>query len=164
MQGLSLEDERQLEDQQRTGQDDLLEQEIDELEDEIDKEVEEALGGGRSGSQSSEVQAEGSGKHMDFINFKMYDRGLWKQAASHAIDGSDDSGIETAATNYVRENWRLFNAELRMFAPHQCHEAVIADRTYNVFLMREQEINVNSDIRSSVMKVGAEATKAVPHI
>lgn len=59
--------------------------------------------------------------------------------------------------NLVRRKWRLFNTELRMLAPEQCYEAVIADNPYTIFLMRESEINIDYELLLSAMKIDHEA-------
>ena len=143
----SLDDERRLEDQQRIEQDELFGQGVDE-------EMNQASGEDVSGGQSSGVQAEVSGNTGGGINFKIYDRGIWKHAATHAIDRSNHSEIEEAATKYVREKWRLFNTELRMLAPQQCYEAVIADGTNTILLIRESEIDIDYDLLLSAMRIG----------
>ena len=140
-QNSSLEDARRLDDQQRIEQYELLDQEIDE---DIDL-----------------APGEVFGNTMVRINFKVRDGGTWKHASAHTIGRSDPSEIEKVATNCVREKLRLFTTELRMLAPHQCCEAVIADGTYMILLMRESEIDIDYDIMLSAMKIGAEAKEAV---
>lgn len=44
-----------------------------------------------------------------------------------------------------------------MLAPEQCYEAVIADSTYTIFLMRESETNIDYELLLSAMKIGHEA-------
>lgn len=58
--------------------------------------------------------------------------------------------------DWVRRKWRLFNAELRMLAPEQCYEAVTADGTYTVLLIRESEIDIDYELVLSA-KIGLEA-------
>lgn len=59
--------------------------------------------------------------------------------------------------DWVRRKWRLSNAELRMLAPEQCSEAVTADGTYMVLLIRESEIVIDYELVLSAMKIGLEA-------
>ncbi len=132
----SLEDARRLDDQQRIEQDELLDQEIDE---DIDL-----------------APGEVFDNTMVRINFKVRDGGTWKHASAHTIGRSDPSAIEKVATNYVREKLRLFTTELRMLAPQQCCEAVIANGTYTILLMRESEIVIDYDLALSAMKIGVE--------
>lgn len=84
-----------------------------------------------------EVQAEEVSKNTTLgINFRVGNKGTWEPASAHTIERSDSSTIEEVAANRVRRKWRLFNTELRMLAPQQCFEAVVADNTYTVLLMR----------------------------
>ncbi len=59
--------------------------------------------------------------------------------------------------NWVRGKWRLFNTELRMLAPQQCYDAIIADGTYTIRLIRESEINIDNELLLSAMDIGIEA-------
>lgn len=47
-----------------------------------------------------------------------------------------------------------------MLAPQQCFEAVVADNTYTVLLMRESQINIDYELLLSAMKIGVEAKEA----
>ncbi len=58
--------------------------------------------------------------------------------------------------NWVRGKWRLFNTELRMLAPQQCYDAVIADSTYTILLIRESEIDIDNELLLSAMGIGIE--------
>ncbi len=146
----NLEDERKLEDQQRIGLDELLD---------IDQDVDLQPG--------EDIQAESSGARLEEassnttvrINFKICDRGIWKPASAHTIERSDSSEIEKAAMNWIRGKWRLFNTELRMLAPQQCYDAVIADGTYTILLIRESEIAIDSELLLSAMDIGIEANE-----
>ena len=73
------------------------------------------------------------------------------------IERSGSSEIEKVATNWVRRQWRLFNTEVRMLAPQQCYDAVIADGGYTILLIRESEINIDYELLLSAMKIGIEA-------
>ena len=55
--------------------------------------------------------------------------------------------------------WRLFNTELRMLAPQQCYEAVIADGTYTILLIQESEIDIDTELLLSAMNIGIEANE-----
>jgi hypothetical protein len=146
----NLEDERRLEDQQRMGLDELID---------IDQDVDLQPG--------EDIQAESSGARLEEassnttvrINFKIRDGGIWKPASAHIIESSDSSEIEKAAMNWIRGKWRLFNTELRMLAPQQCYDAVIADGTYTILLIRESEIAIDSELLLSAMDIGIEANE-----
>ncbi len=91
------------------------------------------------------------------ISFQIRDGGIWKPALAHTIERSDSSEIEKVAMNWVRGKWRLFNTELRMLAPQQCYDAVIADGTYTILLIRESEIDIDNELLLSAMGIGIEA-------
>ncbi|KAK3175348.1 hypothetical protein OEA41_002595 [Lepraria neglecta] len=109
LQGPSLEDERRLEEQQRNGLDELLAMDQDEDQ--------------QPGEDSNTTIR---------IHFKYCEGGVWKPASAHTIERSNSTEIEKLATNWIRQKWRLFNTELRMLAPQQCHDAVVADGTYTI--------------------------------
>ena len=55
------------------------------------------------------------------------------------------------------EKIRLFNTELRMMPPRDCYQAVVADGTYTILLIREPELNINNDLLLSAMKLRIDA-------
>ena len=87
-------------------------------------------------------------------NFKLHDGGT---ASAYIIKRSDSSEIEKVAMNSVRGKWRLFNTELRMLALQQCYDAVIADGTYTILLIRESEIDIDNELLLSAIDIGIEA-------
>ena len=44
-----------------------------------------------------------------------------------------------------------------MLAPQQCYDAIIADGTYTIRLIRESEINIDNELLLSAMDIGIEA-------
>ena len=144
----SLEDERRLEDQQRIGLDELLD-----IDQDVDLQPEEDIHAESSGPRLEEAY----GNTTVRINFKLHDGGIWKPASTHTIKRSDSSEIEKVAMNSVRGKWRLFNTELRMLAPQQCYDAVIADGTYTILMIRESEIDIDNELLLSAMDIGIEA-------
>lgn len=124
-----LEDERRAEDQQRIGPDELLD-----------------MDSGDDIVAGPEVQAEEVPKKTRLgINFRVGNRGTWEPASAHTIERSDFFTIEKVTANRVRRKRRLFNIELRMLAPQLCFEAVVADNTYTVLLMRYIKALVHKD-------------------
>ena len=148
------EDERRLEDQQRIGLDELL----DVVQD-------------TTLQPREDIQAESSGARLEEIsnnttvpiNFKIRDGDIWKTVSTHLTERSDSSEIEKVAMKRIRENWRLFNTELRMLAPQQCYDAAITDGTYTILLMRESDINIDHEPLLSAMKIGIEAKEQTPN-
>ena len=62
--------------------------------------------------------------------------------------------------NWVRGKWRLFNIELRMLAPQQqCYDAVIADGTYTILLIRESKIDIDIELLLSAINIGIETNE-----
>ena len=57
----------------------------------------------------------------------------------------------------MREKVRLFNTELRMMTPRDCYQALVADGTYTILLLRESELDINNDLLLSAMKVRIDA-------
>ena len=144
----SLEDERRLEDQQRIGLDELLD-----IDQDVDLQPEEDIHAESSGPRLEEAYSNTTVR----INFKLHDGGIWKPAPAHTIERSDSFEIEKVAMNWVRGKWRLFNTELRMLAPQQCYDAVIANGTYTILLIRESEIDIDNELLLSAMDIGIEA-------
>ena len=144
----SLEDERRLEDQQRIGLDELLD-----IDQDVDLQPKEDIHAESSGPRLEEAYSNTTVR----INFKLHDGGIWKPASAHTIKRSDSSEIEKVAMNSVRGKWRLFTTELRMLAPQQCYDAVIADGTYTILLIRESEIDIDNELLLSAMDIGIEA-------
>ena len=149
-QNLTLEDERRLEDQQRIGLDELLD-----IDQDIDPEPGEDIHAESSGARLEEA----SNNTTVRINFKIRDGGIWKPAQT--VERSDSSQIEKVAMNWVRGKWRLFNTELRMLAPQQCYDAVIADGTYTILLMRESEIDIDYELLLSAIEIGSKQRSKV---
>ena len=146
----NLEDERRLEDQQRIGLDELFD-----IDQDVDLQPGEDIHAESSGARLEEASSNTTVR----INFKIRDGGIWKPASAHTIEPSDSSEIEKAAMNWIRGKWRLFNTELRMLAPQQCYDAVIADGTYTILLIRESEIAIDSELLLSAMNIGIEANE-----
>jgi len=148
----NLEDERILENQQRIG----LDESFDIGEDIIPQTVEDNY----AESSGTPLEEEFNSTKVR-INFKVHDGDTWKPAPAYVVERSNSSKIEQVAINWIRAKWRLFTTELRMLAPQQCYNAVTADGTYTILLMRESEINVSYESLISATDIGIEA-KTLP--
>ena len=119
-----------------------------EVEEGIDRQPGEDVQVESSGAQLKEVPNDAA----VCINFKIYERGIWKQASAPTIDRLDPSKIEKVAKIWIQGRWRMFTTNLRMLAPQQCQDAVIADETYTILLIRESEINIDYELLSSAIR------------
>ena len=143
-----MKDKRRLEDQQKIGLDELLD-----IDQDIDLQPEKDIH-----TESSEPRLEEAYSNTTVrINFKLYNGDIWKPTSTHIIERSDSFEIEKIAIDSIRGKWRLFNTKLRMLAPQQYYNTVIADGTVTILLIRESEIDIDNELLLSAINIGIEA-------
>ncbi|KAI9784190.1 MAG: hypothetical protein M1839_002696, partial [Geoglossum umbratile] len=67
------------------------------------------------------------------IDFKVRERGIWKDIPPLTANLSDPSEVEYVAIKNLRKGIRTFDTNLRMLAPNECFEAVTGNGTNTMF-------------------------------
>ncbi|MCJ1355759.1 MAG: hypothetical protein MMC33_005751 [Icmadophila ericetorum] len=89
------------------------------------------------------------------IEFKIYERDVWKTDHSLLVDPSEPSEVERVAKEYMRKGFRPFDISFSLLVPRTCFKAVTADGTNTVLLVPENDICVNNQL--VVFKPAADA-------
>ncbi|KAH6703055.1 hypothetical protein BKA61DRAFT_660971 [Leptodontidium sp. MPI-SDFR-AT-0119] len=80
------------------------------------------------------------------IEFKIYERDVWRTDRSLLVDSSDPSEVERVAKNYMRKHIRPFDSSLNPLVPRTCFQAAIADGSNTILLVPENSIQVNNQL------------------
>ena len=97
------------------------------------------------------------------IKFKLRERGVWIEKPVVKVDLFDLSEVERVAKDYMRQGMRLCDTEVRLLAPNQYFQAVIADGTTTILLIPERGIDINEELIASALEVRTEALSHQEH-
>ena len=93
------------------------------------------------------------------VDFKIWERGLWRDVPPLKVDPTDPSEVERIAKKYMRKKIRTLNTKLRMLAPKECFQSVIDDRTHTVLLIAQSQLVIDDAMLKSASKIHEEAIK-----
>ncbi|KAH7379083.1 hypothetical protein BKA64DRAFT_243572 [Cadophora sp. MPI-SDFR-AT-0126] len=97
------------------------------------------------------------------IEFKIYERDVWRTERCLLVDSSDPSEVERVAKKYMRKHIRPFDSSLNLLVPRTCFQAAIADGSNTILLVPENRIQVNNQLVKyvpAVMSDGKLSTEA----
>ncbi|KAI9767338.1 MAG: hypothetical protein M1840_005747 [Geoglossum simile] len=91
------------------------------------------------------------------IDFKVRERGIWKDIPPLIVNLSDPSEVEYIAIKNLRKEIRTFNTNLRMLAPNECFEAVTGNGTNTILLIPQKELVIDDEMLNSAAEIHAKA-------
>jgi hypothetical protein len=117
---------------------------------------ESAKRGATTGHGSSTLMplvGETPGKNQVHINFKVKERGVWRDIPPLVVDQSDPSEVERVAKKYMRKKFWIFNTGQRMLSPQECFQAVTQDGANTILLIPQSELVIDDtalDLTSNI--------------
>ncbi|KAI9769847.1 MAG: hypothetical protein M1840_003841 [Geoglossum simile] len=91
------------------------------------------------------------------IDFKVRERGIWKDIPPLIVNLSDPSEVEYIAIKNLRKGIRTFDTNLRMLAPNECFEAVTGNGTNTMLLIPQEELVIDDEMLNSAAEIHAKA-------
>ncbi|KAI9770687.1 MAG: hypothetical protein M1839_003071 [Geoglossum umbratile] len=91
------------------------------------------------------------------IDFKVRERGIWKDIPPFTVNLSDPSEVEYVAIENLRKGIRTFDTNLRMLAPNECFEAVTGNGTNTILLIPQEELVIDDEMLNSAAEIHAKA-------
>jgi hypothetical protein len=102
--------------------------------------------GERQSREQARLQIMSPAPSMIRIEFKIYERDVWRTDRSLLVDPSELSEVERVARKYIREKLRPFDTSFRLLVLGKYFQVVTADRTNTILVIPEDNIRVNNQL------------------
>ncbi|KAI9777125.1 MAG: hypothetical protein M1839_009081 [Geoglossum umbratile] len=91
------------------------------------------------------------------IDFKVRERGIWKDIPPLIVNLSDPSEVEHIAIKNLRKEIRTFDTNLCMLALNECFEAVTSNGTNTILLILQDKLVIDDEMLNSAAEIHAKA-------
>jgi hypothetical protein len=106
---------------------------------------------------------ETSEENQVHINFKVKERGIWRDIPALVVDSSDPSEVERVAKKCMWKGFRVLDTNQRMLSPQECFQVVTQNGTNTILLIPQNELVIDDTALDFISDIQTDAVSDREH-